>query len=270
MDIMVTPYEQDNIIAFVAHRVCVEIHKHHCFQVLLSLTEPFTSTIQGVAHNSRGLIINQSVAYSCHAAESNTLVYFIDPESRIGGYLKQVLDGQVFARIDHLWKPECCSGWSAVTAGNHAGEFPQLPAGLAREALRQVLADDLFQRVVSRDERIVRAIAWIEASLQQRISLQDVADYICLSPEYARHLFTQETGVSFSQFLLWKRIKHAIALTVGDGQSLTNAALASGFTDQAHFCRLFKRTFGIPARGLLKKAHYGFQGLGKKSAEDND
>lgn len=254
MDIMVVPYEQDNIIAFVAHHVCVEIHKHHCFQVLLSLTGPFTSTIQGVAHSSRGLIINQSVAHSCHAAESNTLVYFIDPESRIGWYLKQVLDGQACARVDHLWQPEGCSGWSAVAAGNHAGEFPQLPAELGYEALRQVLAADLFQQVVRRDERIVRAIDWIETSLQQRITLQDVADYICLSPEYTRHLFAQETGVSFSQFLLWKRIKHAIALTVRDGQSLTSAALASGFADQAHFCRLFKRTFGVPARGLLKNS----------------
>ena len=246
-------YEEGNIIAFVAHHARVEVHRHHCFQVLLSLTEPFSSTIQDVVYSGRGLIINQAVAHACHAVDSSTLVYFIDPESRTGWYLKQVLDGQAFALIDHLWQAELWSGLLTAVTDKAAG-FPLLPTELAQEALSQVLAGNPFQATACRDKRIARAIAWIEASVQQRISLQDVADYICLSPEHTRHLFAQEAGVSFSQFLLWKRIKHAIVLAVRDGHSLTDAALASGFADQAHFCRLFKRTFGIPAKALLKNS----------------
>jgi AraC-like DNA-binding protein len=123
---------------------------------------------------------------------------------------------------------------------------------LAEEALALLTAD--IQQANTRDRRIEQAIDWVEQHLHEKITLQDVAAQIHLSPERTRHLFVQEAGVSFSQFLMWKRIKSAIVFAVRDGMSLTEVALRAGFADQAHFCRLFKRTFGIPAGGLLQNS----------------
>jgi AraC-like DNA-binding protein len=234
---------EDNIISFVAHSPVVDIHKHHCFQILLSLSSPFSSTIHGQCYERRGLI-NQQVTHACNATSSSVLVYFVDAESRTGWHLKQILDGQAFVDLGDFWT-------QAIPESVEACSRSQLQT-IAHEALSQVLIGN--PEPAQRDERVTRAIFWLEQNVQQKITLQAVADYIALSPERTRHLFAAETGVSFSQFLLWKRIKHAIVLAVRDGASLTNAALESGFADQAHFCRLFKRTFGVSARALLKNS----------------
>ena len=122
----------------------------------------------------------------------------------------------------------------------------------AEKALKLVTED--MPQSNTRDNRIELAIDWVEQHLHEKITLPDVAAQIHLSPERTRHLFVQEAGVSFTQFLMWKRIKSAIVCAVRDKSNLTEAALRAGFADQAHFCRLFKRTFGIAAGGLLQNS----------------
>ena len=49
---------------------------------------------------------------------------------------------------------------------------------------------------------------------------------------------------------------NALRLAIGeivDGKSMTHAAHAAGFADQAHFAREFRRTFGAPATPSLAK-----------------
>ncbi len=54
----------------------------------------------------------------------------------------------------------------------------------------------------------------------------------------------------FRRYRAWHRLRAAIREVVG-GSSLTAAAHAAGFADQAHFTRSFRRTFGAPpSRGL--------------------
>jgi AraC-like DNA-binding protein len=37
---------------------------------------------------------------------------------------------------------------------------------------------------------------------------------------------------------------------------MSTASIQNGFTDQAHFTRLFRRTFGVSAKDLLKNSRY--------------
>ena len=54
----------------------------------------------------------------------------------------------------------------------------------------------------------------------------------------------------FRRYRAWQRLRAAIREVAG-GSSLTAAAHAAGFADQAHFTRSFRRTFGAPpSRGL--------------------
>lgn len=241
---------EKNIISFVAHDAQVEVHRHHCFQILLGLSAPFSSMIGGTLHaERRALVINQNVAHACNGLGGSNLIFFIDAESRTGWQLKQMLDGQAILDLSDMWldaHPDA-PAMAEIQGWTHAQR-----QACAEQALAQVLAE--VQTAAVRDARIGQAIAWVEAHLHEKIALPDVAAQIHLSPERTRHLFVQEAGVSFSQFLVWKRIKAAMVHAVGEGASLTEAALRAGFADQAHFCRLFKRTFGIPAGGLLQNS----------------
>ena len=72
-----------------------------------------------------------------------------------------------------------------------------------------------------------------------------------LSPSRLRHLFVEQTGLAFKTYLLWLRLVRALEI-YAEGRSLTESAHAAGFSDSAHFSRIFKRTFGLPATTLRR------------------
>ena len=106
------------------------------------------------------------------------------------------------------------------------------------------------------DERVTKAVNFIETNLAESLNLEDIADLMFLSTERARHLFAQKTGSPFSQYILWKRIKQVIIASLQDNLSLTEAALNSGFADQSHFTRTFKKTFGMSPKTHLKNSRF--------------
>ena len=55
-------------------------------------------------------------------------------------------------------------------------------------------------------------------------------------------------GLSAEELIVYKKFLHAVKLLHTNNESLTAIALASGFYDQAHFCRVFKAYAGITAR----------------------
>lgn len=243
-----------HVISFVAHGAQVDVHRHHCFQIAVSLHAGFDCRLgDHVYHDMKGFVIDQNIPHSCAAQGTSVLIYFVDAESRLGRRLKAMLRGTSVLDLEPSLFP-----------GQRARYFALKNASLPVLRLRQLAAEILDAIVASTappsepilDRRIAGALVWIEARLSDRLTVHDLADRLCLSPERARHLFVQHTGVPFSQFMLWNRLKRVIALTVRDGRSLTEAALSSGFADQPHFCRVFRRMFGIPARLLLKNSRF--------------
>lgn len=243
-----------NVVSFVAHGARVEIHRHHCFQIVVGINATFDCTLGGDFYRDKtGFIINQNIPHSCSAPNASVFVYFVDAESYYGWQLKQMLAGAKFIDAKNLFTNEQRELY--FVEGN---QF------LPKDELKR-MASEIFDIVLSAppeshtdflDERIVKAVEFIDARLAENLTLEDLADLICLSPERTRHLFAQTTGVPFSQFVLWKRLKNVITLVVRDGFSLTAAAAQSGFADQAHLCRTFKRMFGISAKTHLKNSRF--------------
>lgn len=99
------------------------------------------------------------------------------------------------------------------------------------------------------DPRVARVIAWSAARLDQALSLRDILPLVGLSSGRARHLFVEQTGLSFRTYLLWLRLERAVRL-FAEGASLTEAAHGAGFSDSAHLSRTFRRMFGIAAASL--------------------
>jgi AraC-like DNA-binding protein len=92
-------------------------------------------------------------------------------------------------------------------------------------------------------------IEWVTPRLDQALSLRNVTKLVGLSPSRTRHLFVEQTGLSFRTYLLWLRLERAVQL-FARGASLTEAAHGAGFADSAHLSRTFRRMFGIPAASL--------------------
>ena len=77
------------------------------------------------------------------------------------------------------------------------------------------------------------------------VTLTDVARAAGLSPFHAARLFTRATGLPPHAWRNQVRLQRALA-PLRAGVSVTEVAAASGFTDQSHFTRHFRRMFGVP------------------------
>jgi AraC-like DNA-binding protein len=85
----------------------------------------------------------------------------------------------------------------------------------------------------------------LAADLEGDISLADLANDCGLSASHFSRAFRQSTGLSPHQWLLKRRVDMAKTLLPDRKLSLSEVALACGFSDQSHFTRVFARLAGI-------------------------
>lgn len=90
---------------------------------------------------------------------------------------------------------------------------------------------------------------WLESRLDDPPSLEDIASFCGMSPWQVLRRFRQHTGLPPHQWLTQLRLQRALPLVLA-GESLSEIALRLGFYDQAHFSRLFRRTYGLPPARL--------------------
>jgi AraC-like DNA-binding protein len=99
----------------------------------------------------------------------------------------------------------------------------------------------------AQNRRLQRAIALMKANFRSNVTLEQVARAACLSAFHFHRLFRRVMGLTPYQYLLRCRLHHAQQLltVVGEEHSLADVAMESGFADQAHFCRHFRRAYGV-------------------------
>lgn len=119
-------------------------------------------------------------------------------------------------------------------------------------ALDDLIAFSQQRAIRPFDPRIARAVTRLQAEAGELTSAAALARHAGLSSSRFQHLFTQQVGVPFRRYRGWHRLRAAIAEVVR-GSSLTAAAHAAGFADQAHFAREFRRTFGASATPSLAR-----------------
>jgi AraC family transcriptional regulator len=81
----------------------------------------------------------------------------------------------------------------------------------------------------------------IQANIESDIRLGDLAKDAGMSSSHFIRSFRQSTGQTPYQFLLHQRVKRAQLFMRDPRVSLTEVALASGFADQHHLARVFRR-----------------------------
>jgi AraC family transcriptional regulator len=150
---------------------------------------------------------------------------------------------------------------SALTEEARAGT----PSGLAFvETLTAALALQLVKQAGTappRRERIRgglapavrrRVLDLMEARASGRLSLDELAGEAGLSPAHFARAFKESVGRAPHQHLLSLRLDRARRLLDAPDAGLSDIALRTGFADQAHFTRFFKRRFGVTPGALLR------------------
>ncbi|MFV0400938.1 MAG: AraC family transcriptional regulator [Oscillospiraceae bacterium] len=90
-----------------------------------------------------------------------------------------------------------------------------------------------------------KAIQYMRTHYTEKITLEDVANLVYLSPSYFSKIFKAEMGCNFNTYLNRLRIEKSKVLLRRDNARLVDVAAMVGFEDQSYFTKVFKRITGI-------------------------
>jgi len=117
------------------------------------------------------------------------------------------------------------------------------------------------------------AVAYLYAHYGEALSLDDIADSAAFSRFHFHRVFSSVVGETVSDFLKRVRLQQAASrLSDHPGDSVTEVALAVGFSSPSVFARAFRERFGVTAsewRGMDRESRRaladsnGSQAIGK-------
>lgn len=214
-----------------------ETHSHSASHIIIGLDGNMKVCINGKGEVCGGALLPSGVNHTVDGFGRPLLVFMFDITSKVSERIInfESLKTQETERIISAWR----SWESEKTVEGYEDFWTEVMAALE--------ISEAGSRVS--DERIAAAMRYVKKHLQDDIKLKDAAETAYLSESRFSHLFREETGISFSGYLVMQKIFCAY-MQIAEGAPITEAALTAGFSAPSHFATVNKKMFGITARDL--------------------
>jgi len=92
---------------------------------------------------------------------------------------------------------------------------------------------------------IQRVAEYIQNNFRNKITIDDIAQVVYLSPCYVSRIFKQGLGCTLMEYLTQVRVEEAKTMLKNPKYNVMQVAEESGFEDPAYFTRVFKKIEGI-------------------------
>jgi two-component system, response regulator YesN len=104
------------------------------------------------------------------------------------------------------------------------------------------------------------AKTYIRENFYRQLELDDIANQVYLSPAYFGMLFKKETGMTFTNYILEKRMQKAKEYLQDLKYSINEIAGMVGYKDTKYFSRQFKKYVGINPAQYRNIHHFQYKG----------
>ena len=128
------------------------------------------------------------------------------------------------------------------------GNLLRLLSLLFRYEIREV---DVPQKKLNY-ESIAPALTYIAEHYTNDISLADLSDRCCMNRSYFCRQFHELTGKTAMAYVNEYRLAKAKALLLTTQDSISEIAVATGFSDNSYFTRKFKELFGVSPSSMRR------------------
>jgi transcriptional regulator GlxA family with amidase domain len=153
---------------------------------------------------------------------------------------------------DHLWTSAgVTTGIDMALAMLERDHGSALKASVARQLVvyshrpgHQSQFSDLLAAQVKEDVRFAGLVDWLQASTATFVSVEQMAEHVCMSPRSFHRRFVQSFGQPPARFFETMRLNAARAL-LDAHTSVADAARVAGFRSESAFRTAFKAQFGV-------------------------
>ena len=155
-----------------------------------------------------------------------------------------------------------CSSMEAESAVYRPGRYFMLKTYLMqiillviRERVKPVeVKNGVAFESVSKKHVVEHILNYFEDHYHEKVSLEQIAENMYLSPFYISKIFKSETGDTPIRHLINIRLERAYELLEkGESGSIQEIAAMVGYEDAYHFSKLFKKKYGIPPSMVKKR-----------------
>ncbi len=157
-------------------------------------------------------------------------------------------------------------------------EAEEASDALYAESLGTAIVVRLIEGVPEPDRRrrtlaphaAARVIDFIESSIDQRLTLTELAALVGLSVPHFKVLFRETLGVPVHQYVIQRRVERAKRLLLERRMSVTQIALETGFAHQSHMAHWVNRLLGTTPREIARSGAADAGQRRRRAADERD
>ncbi len=103
----------------------------------------------------------------------------------------------------------------------------------------------LSVRLGTRNDHLIRAVAYIEAHVEDEVDLGECASHLGISRRQLERLFQRYLDTTPLQYLNKVRLQHARSLLTETDLGVMQVAVACGFSSSSYFSKVFRTQYGV-------------------------
>lgn len=103
------------------------------------------------------------------------------------------------------------------------------------------------------DKLVYRIGKYIVVHVDEKLSLESVAEGVYLNPSYVSHIFKKITGMNFTDYMAEVKVDRAKVLLRDSRMKIYDVASTIGYSDAEYFAKIFKKKTGYSPTAYQKK-----------------
>lgn len=107
-------------------------------------------------------------------------------------------------------------------------------------------------------ESIVEVVNYIEDHIEERLTVEDIARQVYLSPGHLQRVFEFVYDIPLAEYVRSRKLHRSLEMLYETDAKISDIAYDTGFGHESSFIRSFKREFGVTP-GEARKNPYSIR-----------